>query len=86
LEVADEGLERIDQLVTRLLGHAVMAKAYGDAIERDPDVFGGFAGLAERHRTAVEGLCGEIRQAATSFTGANVVTVPFRVARRPARQ
>jgi hypothetical protein len=69
MEVPDD-LGQIDDLVCKMLGHAVMAKAYGDAISRDPDVFGGFGKLAERHRAAVAGLCDEIKDAATRFTGA----------------
>lgn len=77
MEVGEDRLANIDGLVTRLLGHAVMARAYGEAIRRDPALAGGFGKLAERHCTAVRTLCGEIEGAATDLTGMRAVAVPF---------
>lgn len=69
MEGTNFNLDEIDSLVVRLMGHATMARAYGDAIARDPALQPGFGRLAERHRTAVETLCGDIRRAATEPRG-----------------
>ena len=82
MEVADalDGFdpEKIDELVTRLMGHAFMARAYGDAMQRDPQLIGGFGRLADKHRSAVETLSSEIRSAATGLSGIGVAA-PFAV-------
>lgn len=63
-------LAELDGLAVRLIGHAVMAKAYGDAILRDPALSGGFGRLAERHCAALVTLSDEIRGAADRMGGA----------------
>lgn len=80
MERGREPLDEIDGLVVRLVGHAMMAKAYGEAIRRDPALAGGFGKLAERHCTAVKTLCAEIETAATELVGTGAVVLPFAAA------
>lgn len=88
MEVADNDhgtdfdLGQIDELVTRLMGHAFMAQAYGEALARDPSLTAGFGRLAAKHRSAVASLSSEIGQAATALTGAGNVAAPFAMAWR----
>jgi hypothetical protein len=76
MEVTDFDLGEIDSLVVKLMGHAAMARAYGDAMQRDPALVGGFGKLADRHRAAVRTLCGEIERTAAAFAGAAAIPFP----------
>ena len=67
----------IDSLVVRLMGHAAMAKAYGDAIRRDPALAGGFEKLAARHVAAVKTLSDEIGIAAVAVGQPSAAVLPF---------
>lgn len=77
MEVGGEDLDDLDSLVLRLMGHAQMAQAYGEAIRKDPMLARGFGQLAERHRTAVRRLGGEIAQAASAFAGPEPARAPL---------
>ncbi len=77
-------LDKIDELVTQLMGHAFLAQAYGDALARDPSLIGGFGKLAEKHRSAVATLSSEIGRAAVSLGG--MAAAPFAVGRRQGRR
>ena len=85
MEVADAldglDLDKIDELVTRLLGHAFMAQAYGEALARDPSLMAGFGKLADRHRSAVATLSSEIGRAATTLANYGAITAPFAMRR-----
>lgn len=88
MEVANglnvDDLDRLDELVTRLMGHAFMAQAYGDALARDPSLIGGFGKLADKHRSAVATLSSEIGRAAVSLAGMTIA--PFPIGRRLGRR
>lgn len=82
MEVAEDRIEDIDDLAVRLIGHAMMAQAYGAAIQRDPALAGGFEKLAGRHRAAVKTLCGDLGAAATGLIGMGAVVLPLAAVRR----
>jgi hypothetical protein len=76
-EVTAIDLDEIDDLVCRMIGHAHLARAYGDALARDPGLSGGFGKLRDKHCSALAALSSEIGRAATAMAS---VAAPFAVA------
>lgn len=59
-EDAKFDVERIDSLVERLIGAAVLAGAYEAAMREDPILKPGFTKLADKHRARVAALADEM--------------------------
>lgn len=71
----------LDGRVEELIGAAVMAHAYRDAIRRDPRIAAGFGRLRDKQRRRVAALCDQIGRTAVedcSPPAAPVVTMDIR--------